>query len=246
MRMLITEMSNFSKHNQKREKIMGWLNQFTFIMRSSITTIREKIEDPERMLHQLILDMDEELAQVRHSVAGAIADEIQLKRKVDATHKEVDDWLQRATEALKRGDETKSKAALQQKVDADRRLTELSEQHAKQKEQTEKLRRAVCDLEDKIRQARQRRTLLLARLSTADSSKRINNALGIAESSSAFAQFNRLEQRVDRAEALSEAYDRLDDRDPDAEELERQFEAADREEQIRREFKELQNRVQPE
>jgi len=50
----------------------------TLVMRSSITALREKLEDPERMLHQLILDMDEELCKVRSSVAEAIADEVQM------------------------------------------------------------------------------------------------------------------------------------------------------------------------
>ena len=61
---------------------MKWLESFTLVMKSSITTLRERIEDPERMLHQLICDMEEELYRVRESVAGAIADEILLKRKV--------------------------------------------------------------------------------------------------------------------------------------------------------------------
>ena len=59
---------------------MKWLDSFTFVMKSSITTLREKIEDPERMLHQLICDMEEELVTVRESVAAAIADEIQLSK----------------------------------------------------------------------------------------------------------------------------------------------------------------------
>ena len=51
---------------------MNWINNFSLVMRSSITTLREKFEDPERMLHQLIVDMDEELESVRESVAEAI------------------------------------------------------------------------------------------------------------------------------------------------------------------------------
>ena len=52
---------------------MQWLSTFSFVMRSNITTLRERFADPERMLHQLIIDMDQELERVRASVAGAIA-----------------------------------------------------------------------------------------------------------------------------------------------------------------------------
>ena len=59
---------------------MAWLDSFTFVMRSSITALREKVEDPERLLHQLICDMDEELCTVRASVAETIVTRSRLAR----------------------------------------------------------------------------------------------------------------------------------------------------------------------
>ncbi|MBI5758782.1 MAG: PspA/IM30 family protein [Planctomycetales bacterium] len=223
---------------------MKWLESFTLVMRSSITTLREKVEDPERMLHQLLIDMEEELEAVRRSVAEAMADEILLGKRAKKSREDATQWDERALQALKRGDETGAKSALDQKLLAERSAESLQDEHGKQKIETEKLQRAVRDLEDKIRQARQKRTLLLARLTRADSSRRINAALDQAQSRSAFAQFGRLEARVDRAEALSEATDRLDGRDPDAEELERQFEADERRERVQREFDGLKQRLE--
>jgi phage shock protein A len=222
---------------------MIWFEQFSLVMRSSITTLREKVEDPERMLHQLIIDMDDELARVRRSVAEAIADEIQLRKRAQKARSEADAWLERATAAIRRGDETASKAALQQKVAAEERAESLEQEHTKQEAETAKLQQAVHDLEDKIRQARQKQTLLLARLARADSSRRINAALNRAESRSAFAQFARLEERVDRAEAVNEAYDRMEGHDPEAAELEREFEERERKDRLEREFEELKRRV---
>ena len=94
-----------------------------------------------------------------------------------------------------------------------------------------------------VRQARQKRTLLLARLARSKSSQRINAALDHASSSSAFAHFNRLEQRVDRAEALEAAYDRMEGRDPDADELERRFDEAERRENVASEFERLKQQL---
>ena len=225
---------------------MKWLENFTLVMRSSITTLREKVEDPERMLHQLIVDMEEELGCVRSSVAAAIADEIQLGQRVERAGREAQQWLERATAAMDRKDESGAKAALEQKVLAASRAASLDKEYAKQKEETARLHDAVRDLEDKIRQARQKQTLLLARLVRANSAQRIQQALNQATSRSAFAQFDRLEQRVERAEALGQAFDRLDDREPGAAELERRFAQAERKEQLEREFEELQKRVRPE
>lgn len=222
---------------------MAWLENFTFVMRSSITTLRERIEDPERMLNQLIIDMEEELERVRASVAGAIADEIQLGCRAQAARQEADEWLNRATAALKRGDEEQSRVALDHKVRADRQAESLQAEYEKQKVETAKLHSAIRDLEEKVRQARQKRTLLLARMARAESSQRINRAIDRAHSRSAFAQFSRLEERVERAEAMSEAYDRLEGRDPDSAELERQFEETERRERLEAEFELLKERV---
>lgn len=223
---------------------MSWLNTFSFVMRANMTTLRERFSDPERMLHQLIIDMEQELGRVRESVAGAIADQIQLERKVKKTQEEIDHWSERATSVLQRGDESSAKLALEQKLMCQQRGDTLTTELAKQREQTDKLRSAVQDLEDKIRQARQKQTLLLARLTRAESSSRINQALDRVQNKSAFAEFRRLEERVEREEAMSEAYDRLEGRDPATEELERQFEESDRKERLEKELEALKSRVQ--
>ena len=223
---------------------MGWINTFSLVMRSSITTLREKIEDPERMLHQLIVDMDEELDRVRGAVAAAIADEIQLGTKCRTTREESQSWFERATTAVRRGDEASAKAALEQKVLLEQRADDLDREYVKQKDQTAKLQHSVRELEDKIRQARQKQTLLLARLVRADSAQRVNDALKHTSSKSAFAQFSKLESRVERAEAVSQAYDRLDGIDPDAAELERKFKETERQERMQSEFDDLKRRMQ--
>lgn len=222
---------------------MKWLESFTFVMRSSITSLREKIEDPERMLHQLVCDMEEELESVRCSVAAAIADEIQISKQVDAAREESTKWMERATAALQRGDEAGAKAALDQRIRAEERLATLEKGRDKQRTDVDKLQASYRDLEDKIRQARHKRTLLVARLTRAHSSDRINRALDRACGESAFAEFSRLERKVDRAEAMSEAYDRLDGRDPKAEELAEKFDAEERRRKLEAEFEELRRRT---
>ena len=225
---------------------MRWIESFSLVMRSSITSLREKIEDPERLLNQMIIDMDEELLHVRESVAAAIADEILLRNKARSAADDAAQWDERAARALARGDEDGARSALEQKILAEQRAGDLTGEHEKQRSETARLHDAVHDLEDKIRQARQKRTLLLARLVRADSTQRINAALERTESTSAFAQFNRLEQRVERAEAMSEAWDRMEGRDPDSRELERKFAEIERKQKVERQLEDLKNRVQDE
>ncbi len=211
---------------------MKWLTQFSLVMRSSMTSLREKIEDPEQMLHQLIIDMEEELDRVRSSVAMAVADEIQMRNRSEREAAEAVKWMDRAAIAMNRNDETSARAALNQKLSADERAQRYASDYARQRGEVEKLQDAVRDLEGKILQARHKKTLLMARIVRAESSQRINAAMERSTSQSALAQFGRLEARVDREEALAEAWDRLDGVDVEADSLKRRFEQQEREEQL--------------
>jgi phage shock protein A len=86
----------------------------------------------------------------------------------------------------------------------------------------------------------------LARLVRADSAQRVQSALKHSTSKSAFAQFSRLVWRVERAEAMSQAYDRLDGVEPDAVELDRKLQEAERQERLQTELAELKRKMQPE
>lgn len=222
---------------------MNVFERFSLVMRSNITLLRERVEDPDRMLHQLVIDMEEELERVRKSVAEAMADEILLRKRAVKAREDAEQWLTRTKQALTRNDDVAAKAALEQKGMAEERADQLEREHAKQKEQTDQLRRSVADLDDKIRQAKQKRTLLMARMTRARSAQSVNAALDRATGNFAFAEFSRLEARVERHEAVAEAFDRLDGRDPDEAELARQFEAEERQEKLQRELEELKSRI---
>ncbi len=119
------------------------------------------------------------------------------------------------------------------------RADRYESEHGRQKHEVQKLQDAVRDLEVKIRQAKQKKTLLTARMARATSTQKIHSAMDRAHSQSAFAQFQRMEEKVDREEALSEAWDRLDGKDPDAAELAREFEARERQDQLGYELERL-------
>ncbi len=222
---------------------MSWFSQFSLIMRSNVTSLREKIEDPERMLHQLIIDMEDEIQRVRAGVAEAVADEIQMRKRAERERADAEKWLERATAAMQRGDENAARSALDQKLAAQQRADRFAADHAKQQSEVEKLQRSVHDLDDKIRQAKQRKTLLAARMARAASAKNIHAAMERSGSHSALAQFGKFEERVEREEALNDAWDRLDGIDPDAVELEEQFENAERKERLESELSLLKSQI---
>lgn len=222
---------------------MTIIDTFSLIMRSNITVLCEKMNDPEKTLHQLIIDMEEDLDRARYRVAGAIADEIQLRNKVDQHRNQAQLWLERATQAVNCNQENQAKQALGQKLHAETQANNLTDEHRKQKDQVDQLQEGIHDLEDKIRQARQKHTLLLARLARAESQHSIHQVLGTTTGHSALAQFQRFEARVDRAEAMNQAFSRLDGDNPDTAALEREFKAQERDDQLNLELAQLKSRI---
>lgn len=222
---------------------MKWLRKFKLIVETSVSSLRERFEDPERMLHHLVLEMEEDLICVKRNVATAIADQVQLERRVESARTECATWATRAESALRKGDEQLARRALEQRIGADSRQAKLSVELEKLAEEIRKLEDAVRDLEDKIRQAKHKKTLLLARLVRADSAKRIHEVLDRADGGSALREFARLESRVERAEAMCEAYDRLDETLGGQSDLTREFDRRETEELLERELDSLRRKL---
>jgi len=224
---------------------MQWLKTFSLVIRSNVSALVEQFEDPERTIHQLIIDMEDELERIRANVAGVIADEILLGKQVTKAQQEAEVWQDRVLKSLQRKDDGGAQAALEQKLLAAERAAKLEREYQRHKEETAKLHHAIRDLEGKIREARHKRALLAARMARADSARTIHKMLQCAEGQSALAQFERLEARVERAEAVEEAYQRMQDPNPQTRELAREFEERERKERLQREFDELKRRLEP-
>src|SRR5260370_27912118 len=107
---------------------MLWLQTFTLVIRSNITALFEHFEDPERVLNQLLIDMEEELERVRASTAGVIADEIQMGKQAARAREEAARWEERAAGALRRGDEPAARAPLDHNVRAGQPAEPLAEE----------------------------------------------------------------------------------------------------------------------
>lgn len=222
---------------------MKWLSQFSLVMRSNLTSLCEQVEHPERMLHQLIIDMEDELGVAKRSVAEAIADEILMRKTIERERTDAELWAGRAESAMKRGDETSARAALEQRLTATNRVKQYEEEHAIQAAEVLKLQDSIRNLQDKIRQAKQKKTLLTARLARASSTNKIHSVIDQTNSQSALSQFNRLEERVQREEAVTQAWERLDGEGVETDDLRRRFDAEERDEKLNAELAALKAKI---
>src|SRR5256885_16892473 len=84
---------------------MGIFDRLSTLIRSNISDLIARAENPEKMLNQLIVDMRSQLAKAKQQVAGAIADEKRLAAQVDQEKKSAGDWEKRAVVAEQDGGE---------------------------------------------------------------------------------------------------------------------------------------------
>jgi phage shock protein A len=209
---------------------MGLLERVSTLIRANLNDMIDRAEDPEKLIKQVILDMDNQYLQVKTQVAVSIADQHMLEKKLRENEEAGRDLMRKAELAVEKQQDDLARAALDRYQTSQRLALSYREQVDDQKLQVETLKNALIKLEQKLDEARAKRDLFLAR-------HRRSLALGkAARAQSAFgdnsksATFDRLKDRVNHTEAIASAEvellsenvgDRLDrlDRDTEVERL---------------------------
>ncbi len=190
---------------------MGIFDRFRRVVKSNLNDLISKAENPEKMLNQLIIDMNQQLIESKKSVASAIADEKKLERQVQENVAQGQEWERKAMLALRAGKEDLAKEALLRKQEYDKAAAQYQQQWDAQHESVEKLKSALRGLQQKIEEAQRKKNLLIARTKRAEAQKRIQSTLGSMAETSAFEVFEKVSQRVDQMEAEVDAMGEIED-----------------------------------
>ncbi|MFW5742307.1 MAG: PspA/IM30 family protein [Spirochaetota bacterium] len=184
---------------------MGIFDRFRRVVKSNLNDMISKAENPEKMLNQLIVDMNQQLIESKKSVASAIADEKKLERQVKENLAAGQEWERKAMLAVRAGKDDLAKEALVRKQEFDKTAAQYKEQWEAQHESVEKLKSALRGLQQKIEEAQRKKNLLVARARRAEAQKRINETIGGMADTSAFEAFDQMSKRMDQIEAENDA-----------------------------------------
>jgi phage shock protein A len=202
---------------------MGIFSRLKTLISANINEIISKAEKPEKMLNQLIIDMQGQLLESKKSVALAIADEKKLERELVKQEAQAKDWEQKAILAVKAGKDDLAKEALLRKQEYDNAYTEYQKQWEVQKISVERLKESLKDLQSRIEEAQRKKNLLIARAKRAEAQQKIQNTISSVNGNrSAFDAFDRMAQKVDQMEAQADAAKELEDYSSDIN-LEKRF-----------------------
>lgn len=184
---------------------MGLFDRVSRLVRANINDTISKAEDPEKILEQAIIDMQEDLVQLRQAVATAIASQKRTQQQHNQAQSEADNWQRRAQLALQKGDEGLAREALSRKKVQAETATALKTQLDQQSTTVDTLKRNLIALEGKISEAKTKKDMLKARASAAKANEQLQKTVGSLGTSSAMSAFERMEEKVLQMEARSQA-----------------------------------------
>jgi phage shock protein A len=216
---------------------MGLLERVSTLIRANLNDMIDRAEDPEKMIKQVILDMENQYLQVKTQVAVSIADQHMLEKKLHEQEDLAKDWMHKAEIAVDKGQDDLARAALDRFQTGQRLAQSFQEQVNDQKSQVDTLKSALFKLEQKLDEAKSKREVLLARHRRSvalDKAAKAQVALG---DNSKSASFDRLKDRVQHTEARASAEVELIDDDV-AEKLNR----LDRDSEVERLLTDLKSR----
>ncbi len=184
---------------------MGFLSRLAQLIKSNINDLINKSEDPEKMLNQVIVDMNQQLVEAKKQVAVAIADEKRLYKQLGNEAKKSEEWERKAMLAVRSGDDDLAKEALLRKKEHDSIAAQYQEQWQRQKTLTDQLKTALKALNHKIGEAQRKKNVLIARKRRAEAMKSIQDTMSGLSDASAFETFDRMAEQIDQIEAEAEA-----------------------------------------
>ena len=201
----LKSLSGLQHSVRERRFIMGLLERVSTLIRANINDMVDRAEDPEKMIKQVILDMENQYLQVKTQVAVSIADQHMLEKKWRENEESGKDWMRKAETAVDKGQDDLARSALDRFQTSQRLAQSYREQVDDQKLQVETLKGALMKLEQKLDETKSKRDLLIARHRRSIALGKAAHAQTAMGDNSKSATFDRLKDRVHLSEAVATA-----------------------------------------
>ncbi|KAJ8755304.1 hypothetical protein K2173_019102 [Erythroxylum novogranatense] len=197
---------------------MNIFDRFARVVRSYANAVLSSFEDPEKILEQAVLEMNDDLTKMRQATAQVLASQKRLENKFKAAQQASEDWYRKAQLALQKGEEDLAREALKRRKSYADNASALKAQLEQQKGVVDNLVSNTRLLESKIQEARSKKDTLKARAQSAKTATKVSEMLGNVNTSNALSAFEKMEEKVMAMESQAEALGQLS-----ADELEGKF-----------------------
>lgn len=195
---------------------MGIFSRITEIVNANINAMLDKAEDPQKMVKLMIHEMEDTLTEVKSAAAEVVADKLRLTRLLKNESERAKQWAAKAQLALEKGREDLAREALEQKVDAEKKMAHYHERLGEIEGLVAQYQGDITRLEEKLAGARARQQTLIASHRSAMNRRKVEDRIHRVNTSGAFARFEQYENRIDRwnaeADVMQHSNKTLDDK----------------------------------
>ncbi len=179
------------------------------IFKANVNDMLDKMEDPEKMVKQMIIEMEEALVKATSALAKAMANERNLRKQQENALSQAKQWEEKAAMALKAGNADLAKQALSKKIIADGQAKQYDAMVVQASSVTSQLRSQLDTLKTRLDEARMKQATLVARAQTAKTQKEFSTVMGSNVGQGAFAKFEKMEKKIEGMEAEAQAFSEL-------------------------------------
>ncbi len=185
---------------------MSIFERVSDLVRANINDLIDKAENPEKMVKQIIIDMEEQLRKATQGLGTAMGSLNQVKNQLANAEAQSEQWENKAKACLTQGNEELAKKALENKVKQDKMVVQYKEMCDSMQHQVDDIKSQVDQLKQKLEEARSKQAMLVARSQMADAKSQMAKTLGNMDSKSAFAKMDKMEQKIAQKEAQADAF----------------------------------------
>ncbi|MDB5389219.1 MAG: hypothetical protein JWM11_4865 [Planctomycetaceae bacterium] len=188
---------------------MGLFRRISDIITANLNEMTEGFEDPEKMLKQAIREMESSIADATQETAKVLANDKLLAKELANNQQQAKLWQAKAEQAVNAGDDNLARKALSRKQEHQKLVTALQDQLTSAQDASKTLRHQLEGMQAKLAEAKRNLATLSARNRAAEFKEKMNSTACAVElggsSDDAFAKFDRLREKVERAEAEADA-----------------------------------------
>lgn len=217
---------------------MAIFERINNILRANLNDMLDRAEDPEKMLNQIIRDMEAAIQDAKSQVADMIAQEKVIKRDMEHSQELADEWEQKAELAVQKDRDDLALEALRRKRDYQEHADVYRQQWEAQKAAVERLKGELAQLQSKYDEARRKKDVLIARQKRARAQADVIRTSEQLDSIDYGAELERMERRIVSEEARAEATTEMAE-----ESIEDQFAELEQDDELQSELERLKAQV---
>ena len=202
---------------------MGILTRIFNLFRATTSDLLDKAEDPEKMIKQMISDLEAQKKKAKEQMTEALALQKRLERDTEKEHQEAKKWEQKAILAVQNEKDDLAKEALTRKNEHLRRALDFEKKLEMHQNTADSLKESYQTMEDKIDEIKRKQGLLSVKQKQAEAQEKIYKTIeGLGDTSGIMDTIERAEEKVENLQARAEAYQEIS-MESDQESLEEKF-----------------------